>query len=301
MKVALTGITGFIGQNLIPMIAKECVNLEILTINTDISKAEKLYPKSKYPQCKHIHTTELKKLIEFNPEITIHLATITTPRNDTETIKPMLAANVEFGVLLLDALSKCTNMKLFVNTGSFAEYCHGPSKFDNAYLYSATKTAFRAFVDYYAKVSGYKYITAVPYSVYGGKKTVKRIMDYIFESMDSIIPIKMTAGKQVLDFIHVDDVAGFYTYVIKYSSDICSLDGNGHEFHLGTGRGTSIREVATMMEEISGKKCNINWGGVPYRDMDIMHAVAPVSQNMPLINWQTKISLKEGLHLFLES
>ena len=63
--------------------------------------------------------TELEKLVEFNPEIVLHLATVTTERNNTEIIRPMLSANIEFGVLLLDALTCCTGLKLFVNTGSF--------------------------------------------------------------------------------------------------------------------------------------------------------------------------------------
>ncbi len=298
MKLALTGITGFVGQNLMPMLVRECPELEILTINIDVTEAERLYPALDYPQCTHIHTTDLEKLVEFNPEITVHLATVTTPRNDTEVIKPMIAANIEFGVMLLDALSRCDNMKLFVNTGSFAEYRFGPGTFDSAYLYTASKTAFRAFVDYYSKLAGFKYITAVPYSVYGGKMTVKRIMDYIRESMDSEIPVDMTAGEQVLDFIHVDDIAGFFTYVVNNTNLFYSLVGNGHEFHLGTGRGTSVREVASIMEELSGKKCNINWGGRPYRDRDTMYAVAPISMNA-VCGWKTSISIKEGLEKFL--
>ena len=42
---------------------------------------------------------------------------------------------------------------------------------------------------------------------------------------------------------------------------------NGTDFHLGTGRGISIRELAEMIEGEYGKKCNINWGGRPYRSV----------------------------------
>ena len=54
----------------------------------------------------------------------------------------MMRANIEFGVLLLDVLSRCPAMKLFVNTGSFAEFRYGNGDFDAAYLYTASKTAF---------------------------------------------------------------------------------------------------------------------------------------------------------------
>lgn len=294
MKVALTGITGFVGMNLMPQLLALGFDYEFLTLNIDVDEAERKYPKLQYANFRHVHITDLDALVAFNPDIVLHLATVTTAANNTEIIHPMIAANIEFGVLLLDALQKCDNFKLFVNTGSFAEYRFGPDHFDSAYLYTATKTAFRAFVAYYAGLGrGFKYITAVPYSVYGGTMTVKRLFDYMAESLDALTPVDMTKGEQVLDFIHVDDVAGFFAYTVAHADEFLTLEQNGAEFHLGTGKGTSIREVAALMEEISGKKCNINWGGREYRERDIMHAVAPVEKNQ--CGWKAEISLKEGI------
>lgn len=294
MKVALTGITGFVGMNLMPQLLALGSDYEFLTLNIDVEEAEQKYPRTQYTNFRHVHTTDLEALIAFNPDMVLHLATVTTAANNTKIIHSMIAANIEFGVLLLDALQKCDNFKLFVNTGSFAEYRFGPDHFDSAYLYTATKTAFRAFVAYYAGLGkGFKYITAVPYSVYGGTMTVKRLFDYMAESLDAPTPVDMTKGEQVLDFIHVDDVAGFFTYTIAHADEFLSLKQNGAEFHLGTGVGTSIREVAALMEEISGKKCNINWGGREYRERDIMHAVAPVEKNQ--CGWKASISLLEGI------
>ena len=293
MRIALTGITGFVGQNLMPLIVKECADVEILTLNieSDLAKARQMYD---WPQCQHILTTELEKLVEFNPEIVLHLATVTTERNNTEIIRPMLSANIEFGVLLLDALTRCTGLKLFVNTGSFAEYRFGPSQINDAYLYAATKSAFRHFCDYYSQLSGFKYITVVPYTIYGGKPTVKRLMDYIIESLDAETPIDMTAGEQILDFTHVDDLAGFYVHILQNKDLFYSLD-NGEEFHVGTGKGTTIRELVSIVEQVFQRKCNINFGGRPYRERDTMHAVAPIAKNLNLVNWRAQISLLEGV------
>lgn len=293
MNVLLTGITGFVGQNLMPMLLKECPNDKFLTMNLDTKEAEDKYPSALYVNFSHVGINDFKTVEDFNPDVAIHLATVTTARNDTEIIVPMMRANIEFGVLLLDALSRCTAMKLFVNTGSFAEFRYGNGEFDAAYLYTASKTAFRSFVNYYSTLRGFKYITAIPYSVYGGKMTVKRLMDYIKESMDANIPVDMTLGEQVLDFIHVDDVADFFTHVLKNVDRALSVP-NGTDFHLGTGRGTSIRELAQIIERKYGRKCNINWGGRPYRERDTMYAVAPIAKNMPLIGWKAKVDICEG-------
>ena len=72
-----------------------------------------------------------------------------------------------------------------------------------------------------------------------------------------------------------------------------------NEFHLGTGKGTSVREVAAIMEQIAGKHCNINWGGRPYRDTDIMYSVAPIGQNHNC-GWTAKVNLKSGVEQFLK-
>lgn len=292
MKVLLTGITGFVGQNLMPMLLKQCPDNVFLTLNIDVDDAVKKFPSALYPNFKHVHTTDLTAVKEFNPDLILHLATITTSSNDTAIIHPMISANIEFGVLLLDVLKDCSNFKLFVNTGSFGEFMHDSDHYESAYLYTATKTAFRAFLNYYSSLAGFKYINGVPYTVYGGNMTVKRIMDYIMESLDSPTPIGMTAGEQVLDFVHVNDVASFFIYVINNFEKAMSLD-NGANIYLGTGKGTSIRQLAALIEAREGKKCNIAWGERPYRERDIMYAVAPIEKNLKL-GWKASISLSDS-------
>ena len=118
------------------------------------------------------------------------------------------------------------------------------------------------------------------------------------ESFSAEKPVDMTKGEQILDFIHVDDVSGFYVHILEHP-DLFYKQKNGEEFHLGTGVGTSIRQMVAMFERVKGSKCNINFGGRPYRDMDIMHAVAPIAKNMELVDWKAKISLEEGIRMMI--
>lgn len=293
-KILITGATGYVGQNFIPELIEKYPGIEILTINLSIEEAETLFP---YKQCRHISVDELEKVVDFNPDLVYHLATLSTSRSDLEIISPMLQANIEFGVKLLHFLSSCSNLKLFVNIGSFAEYNQGPQKIDNSYLYSATKTAFRQFVEYYARLADFKCVHLVPYSLYGGKDTAKKIIDYIRESFDAGTPVKMSKGEQVLDFTHVKDVVSFFTNIID-QFELFTTFSIGEEFHIGTGRGTSVRELAMMMEDIFDKKCNADWGGIPYRPLDTMYAVAPIAKNIKLLNWRAKISIEDGLKIY---
>jgi len=289
MKLLITGATGFIGQNLLPMLERECTDTEIMILCRSTEKT-----KAMFPNVSHIVADDWTAVRQFQPEIVFHLAAMSTSRNDAEVIEPLVQSNILYGVKLLNVLSECRSLKLFVNTGSFAEYRWGTERLNSAYLYAATKTAFRSFLEYYSDLCHFKYITAVPYTVYGGKPTVKRLMDYIMESIDAPEPIDMTAGEQVLDFIHVDDVSSFFVHIVKHIDKFLALS-NAEDFYLGTGRGTSIRELVAIIERTIGKRCNINWGGRTYRERDTMYCVAPIAKNMELVGWKAKRNLTESV------
>lgn len=150
---------------------------------------------------------------------------------------------------ILDAV-KTNELKLFVNTGTFAEYFKGDGELLPAYFYAATKTASRAIVDYYANAYNFKQTTVVPYTIYGGVDTQKKIIDLIFDSTNSKEPLQLSPGEQVLDFIHIDDVVNFYLSLI----DNINILPNTSEFKLGTGIGTNLKELAKIVEEVSGEK-----------------------------------------------
>lgn len=296
MRIVITGATGFIGQNFIPVLVKTAPEVEILTINRSAKKAQKMFPQ---PQCKHISVEEMAQIVDFNPEMVYHLATLSTSRNDWDIIEPMMEANITFGVKLLHYVSQCSALKLFVNIGTFAQYRLGTQQVSDAYLYSATKTAFHSFVEYYSKQYGFKYVQLVPYTIYGGKDTAKKLIDYIIESTTSETPVDMTLGEQILDFTHVEDVVRLFIHIMQNLNLFDNIP-NGEEFHVGTGKGTSPRELAALVEQEFGRKCNINWGGRPYRPTDTMHSVAPIAKNLELLHWRAGISVEEGVRRMKE-
>ncbi len=191
---------------------------------------------------------------------------------------------------MLDAI-KNIDLKLFINTGTFAEYFKGDNDFDPAYLYAATKTASRSFLDYYSKVYNFKQSTIVPYTIYGGNDSQKKLIDIICDSIKSSVPIDLSPGEQVLDFIHVDDITDFYVVLIKNFNKLSQKTN----FQLGTGVGHTLKQVAQLMERITQKKTNINWGGLDYRKSDVMYAVANIETQKIKFNWEPKISLIDGI------
>jgi nucleoside-diphosphate-sugar epimerase len=295
MRILITGGTGLVGRNLIPILIQQ--SFQILELTRDVEKSFSLFGHNTTKQLITEDQQEMVMVItNFKPDIVIHLASFLTSGDTYEDLKKLIESNLFFLGRILDSL-KNTPPKLFINTGTFAEYYKGDGNEEPAYLYAATKTASRSLVEYYSNAYHFSYATVVPYTIYGGSDNQKKIIDLIYDSLDNNNSLNLSPGEQILDFIHIDDVVDFYyTLILNYSKvPPKSL------FYLGTGKGHNLREVAALFEELEGKNCNINWGGKQYRQSDVMYAVADTSAQLHLFNWKTKVSLKQGLQFYLEN
>ncbi|PKV65421.1 nucleoside-diphosphate-sugar epimerase [Polaribacter sp. Hel1_33_96] len=288
-RILITGSTGFVGKHLIPKLIEN--EYDILEITRSISKSDDFFG-NKTQKIEVNDANFNQKIKFFKPEIVIHLASYLTSSDEWTDVEKLVDTNILFLSKILDAV-KTNELKLFVNTGTFAEYFKGDGELLPAYFYAATKTASRAIVDYYANAYDFKQTTVVPYTIYGGVDTQKKIIDLIFDSTNSKEPLQLSLGEQVLDFIHIDDVVNFYLSLI----DNINILPNTSEFKLGTGIGTNLKELAKIVEEVSGEKTNINWGGKPYRKSDVMYAVADQRQNKNILGWFNKINIEQGVKI----
>ncbi len=292
-KIALTGATGFVGRNIVEKLLQTQVeNFEITLIVRDVEKARNLFEDSSRLKYIDINEADYKLQIKrFNPKTVIHLASYLTSDDSEKSLENILDVNINFGTNLLNALED-TDIKNFINFGTFAEYCQNDDTFDSAYLYSATKTAYRSIIKYYQKKMNFKWFNVVPYTIYGGIDSQKKVIDFIINSIGLDEPIKMTKGEQILDFIHVYDVVDF---TIMLLNNLETINEEFVEFKLGTGVGTSVRDLAEIIESVFKSDTNILWGGLEYRPMDIMQAVADTSNCIKYLEFKPKISLHEGV------
>src|SRR4030095_2201494 len=189
MKLLISGASGYIGSHLLKKIDINEYKLCIL-----VRKQIKDVPVNSVV----IETTkaEWKKQIQsFNPEVVLHLASHLTSSDDESQIDKLIDANISFGTHLLDAL-KGTSVNAFINTGTFAEYHMRDGKKTPAYLYAATKTAFCSIVNYYQAVIGYRVFNIIPYTVYGGDRKSKKVIDLFFYSIFLSTELKICVGEQ---------------------------------------------------------------------------------------------------------
>lgn len=285
MNILITGATGFVGYHLVRQFDPNKYNL-FCVVRSEIKAKEIL------PSYVHIVTANhLEDIGGYGIDCVIHLASFLTSRDDEESIEKILEASVLYGTKILSSLRENKCLK-FINIGSFAEYRNGAEKPDAAYFYTAAKLAFRPLLDYFATKGQWDYIHLIPYTIYGAENNQKKLMDYVRESMGSTVAVKMSPGYQVSDFVHVDDVVDCIKFFVENTGKWKGQ--KGEVYHLGTGRGTSIRELAQLFENKYEKKCNIEWGARPYRERDVMYAVAPIGKLLDL-GWRAKKKLEDNI------
>ncbi len=292
MKILITGSTGFVGHNLIPELLNQ--GHEVIELTRNVKKSTSIYGDKTLKLDLNSDQEILREQIEsMMPDILFHLAAHINANDNFDTMQKLLDANIILTNKVLD-LIKGAGIKLFVNTGTFAEF--NKVELEPAYLYAATKTASRALVDYYSKAYKFKQLTVVPYSIYGGNDSQKKIIDIIFETLNNPNSTDLTPGEQMLDFIHINDVCQFFVNLLTCYKDLPYKTN----YHLGTGKGNTIKSLASKLELATNSNANINWGGRNYRPTDIMYAVAPIEENNRIIPWVPEITIEQGIEMYLK-
>jgi UDP-glucose 4-epimerase len=99
-------------------------------------------------------------------------------------------------------------------------------------------------------------------------------------------------GTCIRDYIHVVDLAKAHVIALQRLLKKQNLE-KVETFNLGTGTGSSVLEVITAFEKVSGKKlpCKI----VARREGDVISAYANTEKANAILGWKAKSSLEEAL------
>jgi nucleoside-diphosphate-sugar epimerase len=96
----------------------------------------------------------------------------------------------------------------------------------------------------------------------------------------------LTAGEQIRDFLHVDDVAAALAAVV--------LSGAEGPINIGSGRPVSVRELAEIIGEACGRPELLGFGDVPSRPSDPEFICADVSK-LRALGWRPRFTPRVGL------
>ena len=297
MKFVITGGAGFIGSH----IAKHLVekNHDVTVIDNlsrgRLENLSKIKEEIVFRKMDILDFDSLKEVI-FNSDGIFHQAALTsvpesfTQKEKYHNVNVKGTENIfklakEFGKKVVYASSSSiygntTTIPIQENFEKNPINPYGITKLDDEKLA-------KKFHDLGLSVIGLRY-----FNVYG----IGQTNDYagvITKFIDQInlnkSPIIFGNGTHTRDFISVEDIAKANLLSMESNTDFSFLN-------IGTGISTSIKELAELVIELSGKKLEISFDDLPLGD--VKDSLADVSLAKKLINWNYETSLKNGLKKF---
>ena len=221
----------------------------------------------------------------------IHLATLY--KRQSEPISDLLNTNINLPVQLLE-LSGKYNVNLFLNTDSF----FNNPKYSYSYLsdYTLSKKHSLEWIKLLASSSTCKVVNMKVFHMFGENDApVKFVPSIIKEIINNVPTLDLTPGNQTRDFIYVKDVVFAFEHVINFFIDLQWYQ----EFEIGTGKSYTIKDFANAVKEVTNSKTVLNFGGLPYREGEIMESEVE-SFKLKDIGWKPKFNLKESLRCYIK-
>jgi len=168
--------------------------------------------------------------------------------------------------------------------------------FNNRTTYGATKIAIeQMFRSIYEQNKlpyiGYRYMNIYgPRMDYEGTyvSVIMKVLDRIFANQT---PLIYGDGKQVYDFIYVEDVAEANILGMK-------ADCTDEFFNIGAGVGTSINELVDMLLELTGSPLKPEYR--PQEQSFVTHRIGSTEKAERMLGFKAKTSLIEGLRRVVE-
>lgn len=205
-----------------------------------------------------------------------------------ETAEQVFATNTGFA---LAVLQRAVDHKVgvFLNTDTALD------KFLNPY--SLSKRQFSEWGQWFAAAGRMRFVDIRLEHMYGAGDEKSKFTTHVIKSCLRNEPeLRLTAGEQRRDFVHIDDVVDGYSLLLDRAG---SLDSAYRSFGLGSAEAVTIREFVEMVHRITASRTELNFGAVPYRPGEVMNSEADVKDLLAL-GWKPRYSLLQGLTRTIE-
>ena len=301
MRIFVTGSSGFIGSHLASEL--EADGHEVYALRRYISGERHCFwkPTNEVHADLKDRETVVDVLQKVKPQVVFHLAAITPVsysfKNPTEVVDVNYLGTVNLAHASLDA-----GVEKFIVASSSEVYGYqkvAPQKEDMVLMpispYAASKIAVEDYLKMMGRVYNFPFSIMRPFNSYGGA-FARREYFVLEKAMIGALKsanIQLFDPSPIRDFLFRDDHVKGYLKCLE--TDKCI----GQTINLCTGDGISIgdvaQKVATIGEEMLGKKIEVNFTNQPDRTRDIPMLVGDNTKAKTLLNWTHDYNLDAGL------
>ncbi len=295
-RVLVTGAGGFIGFHLTRRLLAEGAEVHIIHLESEESvRLEQIKGQV------HSHVADLRDLEalvrivrDIRPQKIFHLAAEVNADRSPELLPQMMAVNFQGTVNILSALEKVP-YDCFVNTGTCEEYGVNPAPFVETQRerpvspYSFSKVAATHYCQMLNRTEGWPIITLRPFLTYGPYQTGSMLIPALIRHCLGNDELPMTEGEQTREFNYVSDIVQGYLTASTTEAAV------GEVINLGNGIEYKIKNVVEMVIKACGSKTKPQLGTIPYRTGEAMRFYCSARKARDLLDWQSEVSLEEGL------
>jgi UDP-glucuronate decarboxylase len=253
-RVLVTGSGGWIGRHCVPLLKEKGYEVIMPKVNL-IGDDPQLMPNLQRLRCTHL----------------LHLAWETTPDKYWES--PLNHAWFEASIRLFQAVMAGGGERIVV-AGTCAEITT---------LYGKTKDALRRVLDAYSDATGINGAYGKIYYLYGPYEKPERFIPSMIRSLLQGKEYSINHSTQMVDFFHVQDVAGALVAILD--SDISGT------VEIGDGRPTTLRRIGMIVAEKIGRPDLIKFGEMP----NPKYLAADLNRLRAELNWSPKYDIYTGL------
>ena len=291
--IVISGPTGAVGMALI----NKCIekNIPVLAICHKGSKRIENIPQNPLIEVLEL---DLADYYGFEPkesaqyDVFYHLAWNGT-FGDTRNDMPLQVKNIQY-TLDAVALAQKLGCHTFIGAGSQAEYgrVEGLLRPDTPAFpengYGMAKLCAGQMSRTVCEQLGMTHIWTRILSVYGpydGKDTM--VMSSL-RKMKANEPTEFTKGEQLWDYLYSEDAAEALLALGTHGI-------HGKVYCLGSGEAHPLSWYIGIMHKLSKSTADIGLGKMPYRDKQVMHLQADISELQKDVGFTPKITFEEGI------
>jgi CDP-3, 6-dideoxy-D-glycero-L-glycero-4-hexulose-4-reductase len=288
LKCALiTGSTGYIGGKLAVHLADQGWHISLL-VRPGVDKS--LHPhldKCNWYEYDGTVNSLHKISIDSNKCVVFHLAAYASVKKEFDSIDLLIESNILLGMHLLSFM-QYKNLSHIIFTETYWQFDKYGNDNPNT-LYAATKMAFSNILKYSSK-HGINSTCLVLYDVYGLDDDRPKLINHLLKERLSKGVIKLSSGKQIMDYIHIDDVLKAFHLVAE--SMLSSDDIAYSRFAVRSMKEKTLKEYVEIILSNINANYKVRWGAIDYPKYQIMSPWLP-SQNHSPPGWVPKISFTE--------
>lgn len=290
-KIIIFGGSGFIGYNLIQRLKKK--NFQITSVSRKKTKKNHLIKGIKYLYCDVSKKNDLKK-IQSNYEYIINLSGNINHKNKVETFNTHYLGCKN----LVNIFSK-KKIKLFIQVGSSLEY--GRAKVphtENSRVkpnsnYGLAKLKATNIIKKIHQKEKFPFIVLRLYQVFGRHQKFDRLIPYIIKCALDGKNFNSTEGKQIRDFLFIDDLIDLFCKILKKKNIKNGI------YNVGSGKPKKIKSIIQNILQII-KKGNPLFGKIKMRKDESIKLYPSILKVKKTFDWKPKTHITKGLRATID-